>query len=114
MAGQQAQLLFGCVGEGALVANHDYQAAGPQDFLGTDQCHAQGIAVRLHLGVQGLIDPHQTVEQLQQALFTASRLDFVMFVVAEHQSAHAVVVAQRCPTDQAGGLGGQYGLEHQP
>jgi hypothetical protein len=44
---------------------------------------------------------HQAVEQLQQALLAAARLDFVVLVVAEHQPADAVVVAQRGPADQA-------------
>ena len=36
-----------------------------------------------------------------------------MFVIAEHQPAHPVVVAQCSPADKAGGLGRKHRLEHQ-
>jgi len=35
-------------------------------------------------------------------------------MVAKHQPADTVVMAQRGPADQAGGLGGEHRLEHQP
>ncbi|MNH14852.1 hypothetical protein D3C79_744530 [compost metagenome] len=63
--------------------------------------------------MQRLIDSGQAVEQLQQALFAASWLDFIMLVVAEHQAADAVVVAQRGPADQGRCLGSKHRFEHQ-
>ncbi len=63
--------------------------------------------------MQRLIDPHQAVEQLQQALFAASRLDLVVFVIAKYQPADPVIVFQRRPADQRGRLSREYRLEHQ-
>lgn len=85
-----------------------------QHFAGAAQGDVEVVALGLGLGVQRLVDPRQAVEQLQQALLAAPWLDFIVLVVAEHQAADAVVVAQRGPADQGGGLGGKYRLEHQP
>lgn len=114
MPRQQAQLLLGGVAQGALVADHDHQAARAQHFAATAQGGAEGVALGFGFTVQRLIDPHQAVEQLQQALFAAPWLDLVVVVVAEHQAADPVVVAQGGPADQARGLGGEHRLEHQP
>ena len=56
--------------------------------------------------MQGLVGARQAIEQLQQALLAAPCLDFVVLLIAEHQAADAVVMAQCGPADQAGGLGG--------
>ncbi len=114
MPRQQTQLLFGAVGQRAFVANDDGQTARAQHFPRAAQGHAEGIAIRLALAVQRLINLDQAVEQLQQALLAAPRLDFVVLVVAEHQSADAVVVPQRGPADQRRDLRRQHRLEHQP
>ncbi|MCY1423219.1 hypothetical protein D9M71_389270 [compost metagenome] len=113
VARQQAQLLFHRRAQGTLVADDDRQAARAQHFAGATQGDAKAVGLGYGFGMQRLVDPGQAAEQLQQALLAAPRFDFVVLVVAEHQAADAVVVAQGGPADQRRGLGGEHRFEHQ-
>nr|GEX69762.1 hypothetical protein [Tanacetum cinerariifolium] len=114
VARQQGQLLLGGIGQRALVAKDDRQAARAHDLTRAAQRYPERVAVGSGLGVQRLIDPHQPVQQLQQALLAASGFDFVVLVVTEHQPADAIVVPQRGPSHQRRGLRGEHRFEHQP
>lgn len=107
-------VLFHLGGERALIADHDGQAAGAQHFAGAAQGRAEAVGPGRGLGVQRLVDLGQAVEQLQQALLAAPGLDFVVFVVAEHQPADAVVVAQRGPAEQRRSLAASTDLNISP
>jgi hypothetical protein len=107
MTRQQAELLFGGIGQGALVAENHRQAAGAQHFSRPAQCHAERLRIERALGMQPVVGLRDAIKQLQQALLAAPWLDFLL-LATEYQTADPVVVAQRCPADEGRGLGSQH------
>ncbi|MNP51339.1 hypothetical protein D3C76_1456490 [compost metagenome] len=108
VAREHGQVLFTLSGQRTLVTDDNGQAAWAQYFSRAAQGQAEAVGLGHGFGVQRLVDLGQTVEQLQQALLAAPRLDFVGVVVAEHQPADAVVVPQCGPAEQGRGLGRQH------
>ncbi len=110
MAREQAELLLGGIGEGALVAENHRQTARTQHFPCPAQGHAEGVWVDRVVWLQAIVGAGDAIQQLQQALLAAARLDFLT-LIAEHQPADAIIVAERRPADQARRLRRQHRLE---